>query len=217
MNTLHSLIDTKDPGLPVLQALIDDAERPCELLPPASDAAQVLLHLNVTTRSLLGAVAFETGGILVDHGWLRILGSGHERLPRNLKSCNTDPSRGYLLIADDAGGGFFALNGGGLGADTGALYYWSPDDLNWEALEIGYTDFLGWALSEQSQLFYEGLRWASWQTDVRAMRADQCVTFFPFLWTREGSPDGSARKVVSVDEHFALKQELARQLGAVQR
>lgn len=209
MKTLHTLIDIQDPGLPELQAMLSEAERPCELLPPSPHNADVLLHLQVTTRSLLGTVAYETGGILIDHGWLRILGSGHARLSRNLKDWNLDASRGYLLIADDAVGGFFALNGGGLGSDAGALYYWSPDSLTWEALEIGYGDFLGWALSEQSQLFYEGLRWASWQTDVRTMSADQCVSFFPFLWTREGSPDGSPRKVVSVAEQFALKCELA--------
>lgn len=215
MNPLHALIDTQDPGLPHLLALVREAQRPCQVLPPSEHNADVLLHLQVTTRSLLGTVAFETGGILIDHGWLRILGSGDPRLARNLKDWNTDPRRGYLLIADDAAGGFFALNGGGLGQDPGALYYWSPDSLDWEALDIGYTDFLGWALSDQSQLFYEGLRWNSWQADARAMQADQCVSFFPFLWTREGSPDSSARKVVSVQEQFAMKCELAGQVGAV--
>ncbi|MBJ9978291.1 DUF2625 domain-containing protein [Pseudomonas sp. S75] len=215
MSDLQTLIDTQDPGLPYLQALLKDAERPCEMLPPSSSNAEVLLHLHVTTRSLLGTVAYHTGGILIDHGWLRILGSGDARLTRDLKHWNADPDCGYLLVADDAAGGFFALNGGGLGADIGALYYWAPDSLDWEALNIGYSDFLGWALSEQSQLFYDGLRWASWQADVRTMSADQCVSFFPFLWTHEGTPDGSARKVVSVQEQFAVKVELAGQLGSV--
>ena len=36
----------------------------------------------------MGAVIFETGGILIDEGWLRILGSGHPRLPRSLPDWN---------------------------------------------------------------------------------------------------------------------------------
>lgn len=48
----------------------------------------------------------------------------------------------FLLIADDAVGGFFALNGGQLGKDPGKVYYLSPDNLQWESLNISYSDFL---------------------------------------------------------------------------
>jgi len=37
-----------------------------------------LVAVQVTTRSPMGAIIYETGGILVDHGWIRILGSGCE-------------------------------------------------------------------------------------------------------------------------------------------
>ena len=65
----------------------------------------------------------------------------------------------------------------------------------WEALEIGYSDFLGWALSDQLSAFYEDLRWPTWREDLQSASADQCFSFFPFLWTREGSVQGSSRKV----------------------
>jgi hypothetical protein len=45
-------------------------------------------------------------------------------------------------VADDAAGGCFSINGGGLGDDVGAVYYWAPDILQWEPLGIGYTAFL---------------------------------------------------------------------------
>src|SRR5688572_8947530 len=38
--------------------------------------ASCLRHLQVTTASWLGAVAYRSGGIVVDGGWLRVLGSG---------------------------------------------------------------------------------------------------------------------------------------------
>lgn len=212
MKDLHELIERDDPALPHLRKVLDQAERPCTLLPAGADSASVLLHLQVSTRSTLGAVAFETGGILVDHGWLRILGSGHPSLRRNLAQWNAGRAQGYLLVADDAAGGFFAINGGALGDDIGALYYWAPDSLLWEPLEIGYTDFLGWAVSNRIDTFYKGLRWASWQADMAELNGDQCMSFYPFLWTGEGSVEASARKVVAVAEHYALSETLARQL-----
>lgn len=74
----------------------------------------------------MGAIVYETGGLLIDHGWLRILGSGHARLPRSIASWNqgrtifgdVDPP-GYLLVADDVVGGLFAINGGQLGPKRG--------------------------------------------------------------------------------------------------
>lgn len=48
-----------------------------EILPRDPAAAEAeLVKTQVTTRSVMGAVVYETGGILIDRGWLRILGSG---------------------------------------------------------------------------------------------------------------------------------------------
>jgi hypothetical protein len=73
----------------------------------------------------MGAVIYHTGGILVDNGWIRILGSGSKKLPRILRHeqgkilCGLWRIPAYVLIADDAAGGFFAINGGALGKDKG--------------------------------------------------------------------------------------------------
>mgnify|MGYP006138941707 CR=1 FL=1 len=52
----------------------------------SADVEQALLgvlhRLQVTRRSTLGGLAADTGGLLVDHGWLRHLGGGSARLPR---------------------------------------------------------------------------------------------------------------------------------------
>lgn len=126
------------------------------------------------------------------------------RLTRDIAAWNAGRSNGFLLIADDAVGGFFAINGGGLGADAGALYYWAPDTLEWEPLELSYTDFLRWALGGGLEEFYEGLRWPGWQADTQALAGDQGFSFYPFLWTREGSPSTSSRKAVDMAELYAM-------------
>ncbi|MDQ8031822.1 hypothetical protein CEG14_10815 [Bordetella genomosp. 1] len=207
MKPLHELINTTEPALPLLRQWADESAVTCEILPPSERRDTVLLGLQVTTRSPLGAVAHDTGGLLIDHGWLRVLGSGHARLTRDLLSWNETRGQGLLLVADDAAGGFFALNGGALGDDAGALYYWAPDSLEWEPLEIGYGDFLQWALSGRLAQFYADLRWPEWQAEVAALPGDQCMSFFPFLWSREGAPATSARKPVPVAEQYAFNLE----------
>lgn len=210
MRTLEELIDTEDAALPLVKEWAASASHPFEILEPSEAASQrVLLALQVTTRSTMGAVAHDTGGLLIDHGWLRVLGSGHPKLARNIVDWNEGRSSGFLLVADDVVGGFFALNGGGLGEDAGAMYYWAPETLGWESLEIGYSDFLEWASTDRLQVFYADARWSGWQADVQHVGADQCFSFFPFLWTKEGSVQSSSRKAVSIAEQYALNIELA--------
>ncbi|HEX7866173.1 MAG TPA: DUF2625 domain-containing protein [Variovorax sp.] len=213
MRTLEDLIDTKDAALPLVGAWAQGASHPFEILAPSQDRERMLLALQVTTRSTMGAVAYETGGLLIDHGWLRVLGSGHPKLIRNIVDWNKERSSGFLLVADDVVGGFFALNGGGLGDDAGAMYYWAPDTLAWESLEIGYSDFLEWASTDRLQAFYADLRWSGWEADTRSIGADQCFNFYPFLWTKEGSVQASARKAVSIAEQYALNTELVATTG----
>jgi len=212
MTSLEDLIDSRDPALPLIEKMLGAATLSYQLLPPSTESGRVLSSLQVTTRSTLGAIAYETGGLLIDHGWLRVLGSGHPQLSRNLVDWNNGRADAYLLVADDAAGGFFSINGGGLGDDVGAMYYWAPDTLRWEQLDIGYTDFLGWALSDRLATFYDGMRWDGWRSDLQELRADQCFSFFPFLWTREGSIDESSRTLIDVGEQFEINVELARKL-----
>ena len=82
--------------------------------------------MQVTTRSALG-------GLLVDDGWLRILGGRTDQLV-DLATIDglDDPNeqvgpRGHLVVGQDVLGGYFAINGGDLPADPGEIAYWGPD------------------------------------------------------------------------------------------
>ena len=121
---LIALINTQDPSWPLVQSWIASAKNKVQVLPKsAARADSALLAAQVTTRSPMGAVIYETGGIIVDNGWLRILGSGSPALNRDLMGWNKNKQRGLLLIADDALGGFFALNGGGLSGKPPSARY----------------------------------------------------------------------------------------------
>lgn len=211
MRSLEELLDTNDPGIQRIQEWIEAAEVDVVVFPPSDQREQVLLEVQVTTRSTMGAIAYETGGIVVDNGWLRFLGSGHPSFTRTLPAWNQGRSDGYYLIADDAVGGFFAINGGKLGDDLGNVYYLAPDDLDWEPLEIGYTDLFYGAVTGNLSQFYADLRWTSWQSETQQLPHDRCFSFYPFLWTDQGSVEKSLRKDVAASEAFGLTLEFSRQ------
>jgi hypothetical protein len=211
--TLDELVIVEDPAIPLIRQWAAAAENHIEILPPADIREEVLLEVQVTTHSTLGAMAYDTGGILVDHGWLRFLGSGHLKFKRTLSSWNRGRSDGMYLVADDAVGGFFAINGGAFGGGTGNVYHWSSDALEWEPLRMGLTDFFRWSLTSRLADFYQDLRWPRWKDDLKSLSPDQCFNFYPFLWTKEGSIDGSDRRPIPAAEAFDLKMDIVRQLS----
>jgi hypothetical protein len=162
---------------------------------------------------MLGALAYDTGGLLIDDGWLRLLGSGHPKLTRSIHEWNQPRTDGaFYLVGDDAAGGFYAINGGAFGDDLGAVYYWPTDSLEWESLEMGHTDFVAAFLTKQTEAFYEWLRWSTWREDAQSLDADQAFNFYPFLWTNEGSVEGSDRSKVPVSELWEMKVDVVRQM-----
>lgn len=222
MRILDELINTNDSAFPILEELISTATNGVEVLPrDAQKAEECLLACQVTTRSFMGAIIYHTGGILIDGGWLRILGSGNKRMTRSIASWNKDKSYtesmaecAFLLIADDAIGGFFAINAGALGSEIGNVYYFAPDTLEWEDLGISYSDFITFALSGNLAQFYETFRWEGWANDVRNLSPDQAYTFVPFLWTKEGENiNDCSRATAPMSEVYGFNVDMSKKLN----
>jgi hypothetical protein len=223
--SLQELLTTDEPAWPQVQNWARAATNTVEVLPPDEDQRhQALVEMQVTTRSPMGAIVHHTGGLLIDKGWLRFLGSGHPNLPRSLPGWNqgrsTTPdgkSKGFLLIADDVVGGFYALNGGAFGPGTGQVFYLAPDTLCWEPMnDMGYSEFLVWSFGPHLARFYESMHWEGWESEVSSLRGDQSFSFYPFLWTKEGKDiTRCSRKPCSIAEVFSLNLiEFPRQLKA---
>lgn len=221
MRSLADLTATTDPAWPLVQQWLRDHRNEVEVL--AADEQQrgeALWRLQVTTRSPMGAIVFETGGLLIDGGWLRILGSGHARLPRSIPSWNegrTTLAQGspppYLLVADDVVGGFFAVNGGGLPGGRGAVHYFAPDSLEWQDLELGYSEFVVFALSGDLARFYADSRWPGWRAEIDGLPGGSALSIHPFLWA-EGPPIAErSRRPVPIAELWSLQQDMRDQLS----
>jgi len=222
MRTLEELINKEEPAWDLIQEWLQEAINSYEVLPRDAKRAETeLLNAQITTRSPMGAILYETGGILINGGWIRLLGSGCERLDRGMFQWNKGKTfedygqpPAFLLVADDILGGFFAINGGAFGQDDlGQIYYLAPDTLSWEPMNCGYSEFVCWTLEGDIDLFYEPYYWKGWQEEVPKLNGNQVFSFFPFLWTKEGQQiEAVSRKVVPIEESYRLTMDMQRQL-----
>ncbi len=222
MRPVEQLINRKDPGWTVVKQWIDSATNPVEVLPVDTvKAKDALYKTQVTTRSIMGAIVYSTGGILVDKGWIRILGSGSSAMQRTLPDWNKGKAftefgepPAFFLVADDAAGGYFAINYGSFGKDVDSLYYLSPDGLQWEPLGMDYEDFIWFCFTGDLKKFYSGIRWSSWQKDVQTVTADEVFHIYPPLWSKEGKDiENDVKKPVPAEEEFFYIQSLRKRTG----
>lgn len=193
-------------------AWIENASNPVEVLPTERAIAdEVLLAVQVTTRSPMGALIYETGGLRIDHGWLTILGAGNQTFSASLLTWNTpsssplfEPPPGMLIVAYDAVGGFFAINGTAFPDKPGRVYYLAPDTLAWELVTESYSSFLLWALTGDLALFYAAFRWPGWEHEVAPLAANRGVSIYPPLWAQGGPVGERSRRPVPMQELWGL-------------
>lgn len=215
MRTLAELRDVQDPAWPILVDVILDAGTTSILPIDAAAGEACLVALQITAQSTLGALALNTGGLIADSGWLRILGGGTEELP-SLAAANglsADQVGGpppLLLVALDVVGGRYAVNGGGLHGAMGEMNLWAADTLQWEPLGIGHAEFVRWAMGPGVAEFYADLRWTDWENEVEQVGLDQGISFYPPLCTAESRPlDDCSRRPVPWQELSDFLDQLA--------
>lgn len=224
MRTLTELINLQEPGWPMVQEWLKGARNQYTVLPSEKSRAEdALVALQVTTRSPMGSIVLETGGIWFDHGWLRFLGGGCAAFPYDLAQWNGLPDRrgeagleGALVVAWDVAGGFFAINGGMFDGNKGDVFYFAPESLQWENLEIGYSGLLQWAVSCNLSEFYADVRWPNWKSDIENLRGDQGLHFLPPLYTEEARKQTSCyHRPVPMEELWNSALECVDQLELV--
>lgn len=207
---LAELVDEREPGIALVRAWLAQATHPVELLRGERAAGEeALVALQITSRSPMGALALESGGVLVDHGWVRILGGGSPRLPRSIPSWNRIGGAharmpGALLVGDDVVGGFFAVNGGGLDDAPGSVHYFAPDTLRWEPVASSYSEWLAKMISGDLATFYEGWRWSGWERDVAELPGDRGYLLYPFPSTTGPALAERHRGAVPLEELWGL-------------
>jgi uncharacterized protein DUF2625 len=211
MRLLEDLINTAEPGLELVQEWAREGTNPVEFLPRDLESSErALLALQVTTRSPMGALVYETGGLLVDRGWVRVLGGGGERLPAldTWNRCERGPAGhrlpGALIVGWDVLGGFFALNGGSLGEELGQVYYFAQDCLEWESLGRGYSDWLCFLFAGDLDEFYGDQRWPGWEEEISGLARDRGISVQPPLCAQGPRVGERSRAAVPLEEIWSM-------------
>ncbi|GAA1713616.1 DUF2625 family protein [Fodinicola feengrottensis] len=222
MRSLTELTEVDEPAWPTIMAEISESPLTVKTLPADEEHGSACLHwLQVTARSPLGAMALHCGGILLDHGWVRIYGGATDfpslRSVNGISDDDATPPSGSLVVGHDVLGGVFSLNGmdsqaWGRGA-PGEIAYFAPDSLRWESLGAGYGAWLSWLLSGRTNQFYQDLRWPGWETESAAVGLTEGLSVVPFLWSKEGRQDLSAtsRRAVPMHEVLGMSSDVSQQ------
>jgi hypothetical protein len=222
---IHELMQVSQPAWPALQDELRQTSVTIDIRPVDADRAQDTLHrVQVTVGSRLGAMALHTGGLLVDHGWLRVLGGGDPSIGLvDLATANGldgEPAApATFLVGFDVVGGRFEVNGAapaavGRPGDPGEICYFAPEDLTWHALGMGHGEWLSWLAAGNTVAFYAGVRWPDWQDEVKGLPADHGLAIYPFLFTEEAMADlaGTQRAAIPIEQVFGVNDSFAAQL-----
>ncbi|MBL1083035.1 DUF2625 family protein [Streptomyces actinomycinicus] len=231
MREIDELVNVGDPAWPELREMLSASTVPVQVLPAdADEGRRCLLQMQVTARSALGALALNTGGLLLDDGWVRVFGGGPGTgggLP-SLARANRFPAdfdplwypATGLVVGQDVVGGVFALNGGdpaggGRPGVPGQMTYFAPDTLTWEEMQMGHSEWVSWLLSDRLETFYDGLRWPGWREETAALDLSQGISVYPFLWSEEAHADlaATSRRPVPMREVIGVAADFARQMG----
>jgi hypothetical protein len=184
---------------------------------PPRENEDTLFNLQVSVRSVLGALAWNCGLVAIDHGWVRVLGAGFGTVAglhvEKLRDVTAGQEFEGIVAAQDVLGGLFVIHGAGFNADAGEILYWAPDTLDWNPCGMGHADLVAFLVSDRLASFYADLRWDGWETVVGQVPYDQGVAAYPYPWTAEGKRPGVARRAVPMSEVVEFGFDAAEQLS----
>ena len=167
------------------------------------------IGLNNTTT--LSTIIANCAGVIVDD-CIRILGQGdvnvHGIYEVNLiENGSANRVMGMLLVAFDIFGGLFAMNMGAINDEIGVIYYFAPDTLEWESIEMNYSEFLQWCVLGNISKFYQSFKWNDWRQMAKEVKFNDGILIYPFLWSKEHNINTAEKKIVSFNELFNLNMD----------
>lgn len=155
---------------------------------------------NKYSDRLFFSVMENCGGIIIDN-WIRLYGCGQLNVIEKNKKYNKENTVD-IILGEDIIGGLFALK-------DGFVYYFAPDALKWENLNIYYANYIDWLINSNEGVnkFYELYRWDTWKDDVSNISLDDGISFYPPLFTKYNINERS-KKVIPMDEIIGINMEI---------
>lgn len=181
---------------------IKSSKKEIKILPVSIEVLNCIKkRYEINEQSLFGTILYKTGGIIVDN-WIRFYGSGE----LNFYERNDLFPYSSIIVAEDILGGIFGI------LNDGNISYFAPDSLEWEVMEISFTEFLYWAFHGDTDTYYKDYRWNTWKDDVKIISNDNGISFYPFLWAEADSLESRYREEVPMSEIIKLEFDFLKQL-----
>lgn len=167
--------------------------------------------LGINDDSLMGVIVSHTSGIVIDN-WIRVIGQQHKER-KGIFEYNKQKNsltEGMLLVAYDIVGGIFAVNLNRFKENELSVWYFAPDTLEWECLDLTYPQFITWLINGDTDTFYKNMRWHSWKNDCLNVSFENVIQIYPFLWAKECMIETASKKVISFEEMSQINFEFAQ-------
>lgn len=186
-----------------------------EICKSESDGYKIIEQMGIGENTTIGLIILNCSMLRIN-GYLRIWGSGNNTTHRNFVDGNNE-LRGYfggnkVVVADDIWGGCFAINNGDFSGSPQYLWYYAPDTLQWENLEITYSQFIYWAIGPDIQGFYKSFLWDNTRTLLDQITFSQGLSIYPPLWTKECDSKTASVRIIPMNELVKVNIEIAKQL-----
>ena len=189
-----------------VKTMLQDSGRKICIYEGEESAGRLELEgLGLSSLSVLGVVVSYTSGICIDN-WIRMLGqSGPGR--RGIADYNElgteekcSALEGMLVAAQDIVGGIFAINRERFAEGIHKVWYFAPDTLDWECLDMSFPEFTAWLAQGDIDSFYRSMRWEKWREDCEKVSFDDGISIYPFLWAKECDIEKASKKAVPFEE-----------------
>ena len=191
----------------------DQSPNKIEVSISESNKKMNLSQIDIGENTTIGLITHHCALLRVN-GYLRIWGSGDNINHRNIVDSN-DEFREYfggnkVFIADDIWGGCYAISNGDFPGSPQYIWYYAPDTLQWENLEVTYCQFIRWVASTGIADFYKSFLWDKTFSLIDKISFEQGLSIYPPLWSKECDCTASI-SIISTKEIMRANIEIAKQ------
>lgn len=171
----------------------------------------VIEELNVNEQSVLGQVLLNVSGVVIND-YLRIWGNDEPNILYQNNRVKQFYSGNKLIVANDIWGGLFAISNGDFEGNMRDIWYFAPDLLEWENLDINYAEFLSWACGSGLEEFYQSFLWEDIDSILREINVNQAILIYPFMWAKECNLETADKKIVPLEELVAINADYQKKI-----